>query len=180
MYNVVDAQMLQVRNWSSTFHQHLQKLNYSTGGGLSLPLIDTMCLSFLFDARFNAAFDGLDTCPRLCSSAGATLCIYNAWFRLPASGNAHFLKRCFEVPMPLVRSLGQDAIICPVWMAGIPISPGIFENVKSAHRMQSVVNFILYLRVLHWLVCMLSTVACLGLMLWPCVSLFSRRIQSKL
>ena len=89
-----------------------------------------MCLSFLFDAQFNAAFDGLDICPRLCSSAGAMLCIYNAWFRLPASGNAHFLKRCFEVPMPLVRSFIRFRTGCH----NLPSVSGRYSNVPRHLR----------------------------------------------
>ena len=69
--------MFQVVNWSSAFHEQLQSLQYSVVGGLSLPLIDTSCLSSLFDARFTAVFDGLDICPRLCNSAGAVLCVYS-------------------------------------------------------------------------------------------------------
>ena len=102
--SVVDAQMFQVVNWSSAFHEQLQSLQYSVVGGLSLPLIDTSCLSSLFDARFTAVFDGLDICPRLCNSAGAMLCVYNAWFCQPPAANRHLLKKAFGFPLSLVRA----------------------------------------------------------------------------
>ena len=102
--SVVDAQMFQAVNWSSAFHEQLQSLQYSVGGGLSLPLIVTSCLSSLFDAHFTAVFDGLDICPRLCNSAGAMLCVYNAWFRQPQPANRHLLKKPFNFPLSLVRA----------------------------------------------------------------------------
>ena len=102
--SLVDAQMFQVVNWSSAFHEQLQSLQYSVVGGLSLPLIDTSCLSSLFDAHFTAVFDGLDICPRLCNSAGAMLCVYNAWCQPPAA-NCHFLQNAFDLPLSLVRAI---------------------------------------------------------------------------
>ena len=72
-------------------------------GFRSRSLIRPACLPCLMLVSL-PFFDGLDICPRLCNSAGAMLCVYNAWFRQPPAANRHLLKKAFGFPLSLVRA----------------------------------------------------------------------------
>ena len=71
---------------------------------LSLPLTDTLYLSFLFGARLICHSSWAGCWPRLCDSAEAMSLVYNAESRQSPAGERHYLKMSVAFPLSLVHT----------------------------------------------------------------------------
>ena len=69
------------RNWAGSMYIAIINTGYQLAIGLDdMDTIDITTLRHFITRCHDAVWEGLDSCPRTCPSAGARLCTYAAWF----------------------------------------------------------------------------------------------------
>ena len=125
-----NAKVQKVRNWSWALQKQLQAVGYSlTLDCTNFQPIGMQPIYRLLTSKLQAAFEGLDICPRTGPSQGQALCKYQNWFAAPPFDTRRLLS--LNVRASLLRAFLRFRCGCH----GLFVDSGRSSGVQRSQRL---------------------------------------------